>query len=54
MPSDRPEELFHRVGYATQFDSFPKGMTGLGFVESFLRLHGYAKPEARRLAEEAV
>jgi ABC-2 type transport system ATP-binding protein len=54
MPSDRPEELFHRVGYATQFDSFPKGMTGLGFVESFLRLHGYAKAEARRLAEEAV
>jgi ABC-2 type transport system ATP-binding protein len=54
MPSDRPEELFHRVGYATQFDSFPKGMTGMGFVEAFLRLHGYAKPEARRLAEEAV
>jgi ABC-2 type transport system ATP-binding protein len=42
------------VGYATQFDSFPKGMTGLGFVEAFLRLHGYARAEARRLAEEAV
>jgi len=54
MPADRPEELFHRVGYATQFDSFPKGMTGLGFVEAFLRLHGYDKAEARRLAEEAV
>lgn len=54
MPADRPEELFHRVGYATQFDSFPKGMTGFGFVEAFLRLHGYGKAEARRLAEEAV
>ena len=52
--TDRPEELFRLVGYATQFDSFPKGMSGLGFVESFLRLHGYAGAEARRLAEEAI
>ena len=54
IPSDRPEELFRRVGYATQFDSFPKGMTGLSFVESFLRLHGHGASEARRLAEEAI
>lgn len=54
IPADRPEELFHRVGYATQFDSFPKGMTGRGFVESFLRLHGYDRAEARRLSGEAI
>jgi ABC-2 type transport system ATP-binding protein len=54
LGTDRPEELFRLVGYATQFDSFPKGMTGLGFVESFLRLHGYANAEARRLADEAI
>jgi ABC-2 type transport system ATP-binding protein len=24
IPADRPEELFRRVGYATQFDSFPR------------------------------
>lgn len=54
IPSDRPEELFRRVGYATQFDSFPKGMTGFSFVESFLRLHGHGGKEARRLAEEAI
>lgn len=54
MPADRPEELFHRVGYATQFDSFPRGMTGTGFVEAFLRLHGYRSAEARRLAAEAI
>lgn len=53
-PADHPEELFHRVGYATQFDSFPKGMTGRGFVEAFLRLHGYGRAEARRLAGEAI
>jgi len=54
IPTHRPEELFRRVGYATQFDSFPKGMTGGRFVESFLRLHGFSRPEARRLAEEAI
>jgi ABC-2 type transport system ATP-binding protein len=54
IPADRPEELFRRVGYATQFDSFPKGMTGLSFVESFLRLHGHSGAESRRLAEEAI
>ena len=54
IPADHPEELFRRVGYATQFDSFPKGMTGTGFVESFLRLHGFPGREARRLAGEAI
>jgi ABC-2 type transport system ATP-binding protein len=54
IPADRPEELFRRVGYATQFDSFPKGMTGMTFVESFLRLHGHSGAEARRLADEAI
>lgn len=54
LGTDQPEELFRLVGYATQFDSFPKGMTGIGFVESFLRLHGFRSAEARRLAEEAI
>lgn len=54
LGADRPEELFRLVGYATQFDSFPKGMTGIGFVEAFLRLHGARGAEARRLAEEAI
>jgi ABC-2 type transport system ATP-binding protein len=29
---DDPEKLFRVVGYATQFDSFPKGLTGFQFV----------------------
>lgn len=54
VPTDQPEELFHLVGYATQYDSFPRGMTGRSFVTSYLRLHGYAGAEARRLADEAI
>src|ERR1700759_3422146 len=29
---DDPEKLFRLLGYATQFDSFPKGLTGYQFV----------------------
>jgi ABC-2 type transport system ATP-binding protein len=41
---DQPERLFQFVGYCTQFDSFPRGMTGYQFIYSYLRLH--AKPHA--------
>src|SRR5579871_6683126 len=37
---DEPEKLFRLLGYSTQFDSFPKGLTGFQFVYSFLRLFG--------------
>src|SRR5260370_10796433 len=33
-----PERLFREVGYCTQFDSFPKGLTGFQFVYSYLRI----------------
>jgi ABC-2 type transport system ATP-binding protein len=29
---DAPEKLFQILGYSTQFDSFPKGLTGFQFV----------------------
>ena len=54
LSAEQPEHLFRRVGYATQFDSFPAGLTGQQFVESYLRVHGYDGRESRRLAEEAI
>lgn len=54
IPTDRPEELFRRVGYCTQFDSFPKGATGFSFVYHILRLHGIDDREATRLTFEAL
>src|SRR5215475_4730952 len=33
-------EFFRRVGYCTQFDSFPRAITGWEFVYDGLRLHG--------------
>jgi ABC-2 type transport system ATP-binding protein len=51
---DEPEELFRRVGYCSQFDSFPRGVTGREFVNMFLSVHGYAKGEADELTMKAL
>jgi ABC-2 type transport system ATP-binding protein len=50
----QPEELFRKVGYCSQFDSFPRGMTGRDFVRSFLTVHGYSKAEAEQLTVKAL
>lgn len=49
-----PENLFKIVGYSTQFDAFPKGLTGLQFIDSYLRLSGRDSVEAQRLAFQAI
>ena len=52
-PSD-PERFFRQVGYATQYDAFPRGVTGYEFVESFLRVHGIDAAQADALANAAL
>jgi len=54
IPPDRPEELFRKMGYCTQFDAFPKGLTGYQFIYSFLLVHGMIESEAAKLTEEAI
>ena len=55
IPPDRPEELFRMMGYCTQFDAFPKGLTGYQFIYSFLLLHGMIAPrECATRAEDAI
>ncbi len=51
---DDPEALFRLVGYCTQFDGFPRGITGSGLVRSFLRLHGMPESEVLQRAERAI
>ncbi len=50
----RPEEFFRRVGYCTQFDSFPKGLTGYEFVANYLALTGLSILEAGNLARKSI
>jgi ABC-2 type transport system ATP-binding protein len=54
IPTDQPEQLFRKVGYCTQFDSFPRGMTGREFLNSFLLVHGYERRRANELSLVAL
>ncbi|HEV2962208.1 MAG TPA: ABC transporter ATP-binding protein [Candidatus Angelobacter sp.] len=54
LTPDHPEEFFRHVGYCTQFDSFPKGVTGYQFIYQSLKLHGISNNEAQRLTKEAI
>jgi len=54
IPTDNPETLFRKVGYCTQFDSFPRGVTGREFINSFLYVHGYDRKTANELADMAL
>jgi len=47
-------EFFSNVGYCTQFDSFPRGITGWQFIFDSLMLHGMSKAEAARLTRESL
>jgi ABC-2 type transport system ATP-binding protein len=52
--TDDPENLFRILGYSTQFDAFPKGLTGFQFVYSYLRLAGRDSESAEQLAWRAI
>jgi ABC-2 type transport system ATP-binding protein len=51
---DEPEKLFKLLGYCTQFDAFPKGLTGFQFVYSYLLLAGRDPQSARQRAWRAI
>jgi ABC-2 type transport system ATP-binding protein len=53
-PTDDPENLFRLVGYSTQFDAFPKGLTGYEFIYSYLCLSGMPLQDAERTAWQAI
>ncbi|HUK15477.1 MAG TPA: ABC transporter ATP-binding protein [Bryobacteraceae bacterium] len=54
VPPDHPEKLGRILGYCTQFDAFPKGLTGWQFLYSFLLLHGMSEAESRQRAAAAL
>jgi ABC-2 type transport system ATP-binding protein len=52
--TDDPENLFKILGYSTQFDAFPKGLTGYQFIYSYLRLSGRDSQSAEQLAWRVI
>jgi ABC-2 type transport system ATP-binding protein len=51
---DNPQELFRKVGYCAQFDSFPRGATGREFIEFYLRTHGATSRALENLTYQAL
>ena len=54
IAASNPAELFKVVGYATQFDSFPRGLTGFEFIYSYLRLFGMSHKDCERTTAFAL
>jgi len=52
--TDDAERLFKILGYATQYDSFPKGLTGFQFLNGYLRLAEGKARTAEELAWRAI
>jgi len=51
---EHPEQLCKAVGYCTQFDACPKGLTGYQFIYWFLRMHGLTPAECDRKTNTAL
>jgi ABC-2 type transport system ATP-binding protein len=54
LTPDQPEELFRLVGYCSQFDALPKGLSGYQFIYSYLLLFGYDSAMCDELAWRAI
>src|SRR5436853_5575077 len=54
IPTDQPDRWFRKLGYCSQFDSFPRGLTGREFIRSFLLVSGFTKKESDGLTESAL
>src|SRR2546423_1188107 len=54
IPTDLPEKLFRKVGYCSQFDSFPRGLTGREFIRAFLMVSGFSRAHAENLTTKAL
>jgi ABC-2 type transport system ATP-binding protein len=52
--TDDPEAMFRKLGYCSQFDSFPRGATAREFIEFYLSVHGYTRSETAELAHQAL
>ena len=50
----RTPGLFSNLGYCAQFDSFPRGISGVQFITNYLKLHGMSGSTARARAMASI
>ena len=49
-----PEKFHSNIGYCSQFDAFPKGLSGIDFLSSMLAIHGLTHAVAKDLAWKSI
>jgi ABC-2 type transport system ATP-binding protein len=49
-----PEAMFRKVGYCSQFDSFPRGATAREFIAFYLRVHGHSQRKTDEMTHRAL
>lgn len=54
MAMNEPERFYRIVGYCTQYDTFPVGVTGFEFIYNTLRLHGFDRTESEARCWRAI
>jgi ABC-2 type transport system ATP-binding protein len=48
------EAFYRNVGYCSQFDSFPRGLSGYHLISSIMAVHGYGLDEAETRARSVI
>jgi ABC-2 type transport system ATP-binding protein len=48
LTASDPENFYKNVGYCSQFDAFPKGLSGYHMIRSMMDLHGFAPDDAEK------
>ncbi len=51
---EHSEQFYRNIGYCSQFDAFPKGLSGFDFVSSMLAVHGMPHRHAKEIAWKAI
>jgi ABC-2 type transport system ATP-binding protein len=54
IPPSDAENFQRNIGYCTQFDAFPKGLTGYDLIFSIMCIHGYDRQTADMLANKSI
>ena len=54
LKPDHPEIFFKKVGYCSQFDSFPRALSGFQFIQTYLCVHGFSKRQSQDMAWKAL
>ncbi|RPI28258.1 MAG: ABC transporter ATP-binding protein [Acidobacteria bacterium] len=51
---NEPDLLYRKLGYCSQFDAFPRGLTGLELIYGYLKVYGLSDREAHQMAWSAL